>query len=318
MNEGLDPASVAVFFAAIFGITALACSRPEQWGFRRLAFGGFLCASAAAVLIPSPSPFLWGAILWGFQQVYLGWSFVSRRRRTTHERVEYLDASVSVLSYVALADGEIKPSERKIIHDTYARANFSADDLRQIEGIIRQCEQRFFADGSDPQRLYSLLRGACGVVLQHSNDRTRLAFLRAAVLIAASDGFITASERGALKAMAGWLGISDADERDAWRTVVDRDSASAPNTEERDSQSSRGSREDPIVPPDLATYYASILGVSVTASPQELKKAYRTRAKQYHPDVVMHQGAASARHAEERFKEISKAYDFFRGGSMAT
>ncbi|HWM14302.1 MAG TPA: molecular chaperone DnaJ, partial [Gaiellaceae bacterium] len=47
-----------------------------------------------------------------------------------------------------------------------------------------------------------------------------------------------------------------------------------------------------------------ILGVSKTASPDEIKKAYRKLARQYHPD--RNPGDAAA---EERFKEIQGAYD---------
>ena len=48
-------------------------------------------------------------------------------------------------------------------------------------------------------------------------------------------------------------------------------------------------------------YYES-LGVDRGASPEELKGAYRSLAKQYHPDVNKDPGA------EERFKEINEAY----------
>ncbi len=49
--------------------------------------------------------------------------------------------------------------------------------------------------------------------------------------------------------------------------------------------------------------YYKILGVSKTASEDELKKAYRDLAKKYHPDVNKND-----KNAEEKFKEINEAY----------
>ena len=48
--------------------------------------------------------------------------------------------------------------------------------------------------------------------------------------------------------------------------------------------------------------YYEVLGVSKTASEEEIKRAFRKLAKQYHPDVNKEPGA------EEKFKEIGEAY----------
>lgn len=53
-----------------------------------------------------------------------------------------------------------------------------------------------------------------------------------------------------------------------------------------------------------------VLGVSRDASPEEIKKAYRTLAKKYHPDL--HPGDASA---EEKMNEINVAYDMINNPS---
>src|SRR6185369_14074902 len=54
---------------------------------------------------------------------------------------------------------------------------------------------------------------------------------------------------------------------------------------------------------EFKDYYKS-LGVEKKASQDELRKAFRTLARQYHPDV-----AQNKVQAEEKFKEINEAYE---------
>src|SRR5260221_6237006 len=49
--------------------------------------------------------------------------------------------------------------------------------------------------------------------------------------------------------------------------------------------------------------YYEVLGVARNASDEEMKKAFRRLAKQYHPDAYKEQGA------EARFVEINEAYE---------
>ncbi len=53
----------------------------------------------------------------------------------------------------------------------------------------------------------------------------------------------------------------------------------------------------------MSTNYYELLGVDRSASPEQIKRAYRRLAKELHPDVNPDPGA------EARFKEVSKAYE---------
>jgi hypothetical protein len=55
--------------------------------------------------------------------------------------------------------------------------------------------------------------------------------------------------------------------------------------------------------------YYEVLGIDKGASPEEIKKAFRTKAKQLHPDRN-----SDNPNAEAQFKEANEAYDILKDG----
>jgi DnaJ like chaperone protein len=123
-------------------------------------------------------------------------------------------------------------------------------------------------------------RQVCLQIKQMMDHPSRLQLMHFLFGIAKADGMVRDEEERQIYTIAGYLGISS-----------------------RDYKSIK------------AMFYSSrdnaykILEIDKTATDDEVKKAYRKMAKKYHPDKVAHLGKEHQIGAEEKFKQVQKAYE---------
>ncbi|WP_193786896.1 TerB family tellurite resistance protein [Lacinutrix algicola] len=124
------------------------------------------------------------------------------------------------------------------------------------------------------------LRQVCMQIQQMMDHSSRLQLMHFLFGIAKADGMVTEDEVNQIFTIAGYLGISS-----------------------RDYNSIK------------AMFYNSsdnaykILEITKSATTSEIKKAYRNMAKKYHPDKVEHLGEEHKKGAEDKFKQVQKAYE---------
>ncbi len=123
-------------------------------------------------------------------------------------------------------------------------------------------------------------RQVCLQIKQMMDHPSRLQMLHFLFGIAQADGIVIEEEERQIYTISGYLGISS-----------------------RDYNSIK------------AMFYSSrdnaykILEIDKSATNDEVKKAYRKMAKKYHPDKVAHLGKEHQKGAEEKFKQVQKAYE---------
>jgi len=242
-------------------------------------FTGTLIGAAAGF-------FMSGSLLGGIIGGVLGNMFDQRngiptRRRAaagdslrTDARIRefvFISNLVALMTSVAKADREIHPSEISAITG-YFEQNFhySGHDRRVIENLIREAAGRRL----DLPRL-------CRDTRRLLEYPERLMLVRMLYMVALSDRVFKDVERERINEIAVLLNVNRTD-----HSHIQREFSLAAADDEY-----------------------KILGVSSSASDQEIKAAYRTMVKKYHPDRVSHLGKEFADLAHEKFQRVQEAYD---------
>ncbi len=123
-------------------------------------------------------------------------------------------------------------------------------------------------------------RQVCLQIKQMMDHPSRLQLMHFLFGIAKADGIVTEDEERQIYTMAGYLGIGSRD-YDSIKAMFYNSSDNA----------------------------YKILEIDKSATVDEIKRAYRKMAKKYHPDKVIHLGKEHQVGAEEKFRQVQKAYE---------
>ena len=181
----------------------------------------------------------------------------------------------AIMTKVAMADGHVSQEEVAIIHQFFStKLGYRGEDLRFIDGIIRET-----------QRINPDLLQVCQAFRVASEIEIRMLLLDLTYQIAFTDHVITENEQNAINLIATQLEIPLAHHQRIKNQYT--------------QNIKQNQKED----------FYSILGLQQSATNEEIKKAYRFSASQYHPDKVSHLGKELIEFANKKFTEIKTAYE---------
>jgi len=193
-------------------------------------------------------------------------------RDMTRQKVSPADFELNLLSLCSIvikADGQVSKSEMDYVQRYFVQ-NYGKAKANAIF--------RTFNDINKKREISA--QRVCLYLTQRTRYEVRLQLLHFLFGIAQADGTVSNAEISKIKEISGYFRT----------TYQDFESIKAMFVKAADSA-------------------FKILEIEKTASNDEVKKAYRKMAKKYHPDRVNTENEAIKKGAEEKFKQVQKAYE---------
>lgn len=176
---------------------------------------------------------------------------------------------LSLASLVIKADGHITQAELDFVRQYFVQA-YGKDRANETFRVFNEVVKKREVSAEN----------ICNVLRQRTRYESRLQILHFLFSIANADGRVSESEVREINNISRYLGVF----------LRDFESIKAMFFKNPDSA-------------------YKILEIDRNATDAEVKSAFRTMAKKYHPDKLAHLDEAHRKGGEEKFKKVQEAYD---------
>ena len=176
---------------------------------------------------------------------------------------------LALAATVIKADGEVKAQELQFVRNFFI-TNYGSDRATSI----------FEKSNEEVKKEKQSIPDLTQIFTSQSTYETRLQILHFLFGVANADGSISQTELDKVEQIAAALGIRPND-RESIKAMFIKATGNA----------------------------YKILEIEPTATDAEVKKAYRTMAKKYHPDKLLSRDPALIKGAQEKFQKVQEAYE---------
>jgi len=196
-------------------------------------------------------------------------------RATTQEQAQaaYFIALFSMLGKLAKADGTVSRAEGEAFKSMVHQMPLSSDQRKFAINVFNEAKRSPYSIEEFAEQFRRITAGRQEIHIQMIDMLYQLA---------AVDQHLHENEEAAIRSVSRILGISE-DQVDGIKAKYF----------------------------ESAGEHYKVLGISPSSSDEEVRRAYRELARQYHPDTVVSKGLPEefVDYAHKRFKEIQSAYE---------
>jgi len=209
----------------------------------------------------------------------------------------FFTATFFMMGHISKVDGRVSQDEIHIAQHVMRQMNLNAQQKKAAINLFEQGKNQ----DVEVVEVLEQFRKEC-----HRRRNLMQMFLEILVMTAFADGALHKSEENALWQAARTLGFS----KIAFQHILQRGQAQQHYQQNRRSQSQRSSDRGRL---NLADAY-KLLGISSSASDEELKKAYRRQMNQHHPDKLVSKGLPQEMMdiATQKTQDIKAAYELIK------